>query len=148
MYHFKTKRALLAALIEAYAEHLDERLKHAESFFEGTPDETLVPGYILWFREFDKNNMGWADIGLSLLVQKVRDPELLQPVRDWYARLHERVAQMPPERRIRTLLVLMTMEGFFFTRKFGLDLMTQDEKNEVYGELQSLCGSEARRRVG
>ena len=52
MHHFKTKRDLMAALIEAYAEHLDEHLKAAEAMFEGAPDETLIPGYIRWFQEF------------------------------------------------------------------------------------------------
>lgn len=42
MYHFKTKRALHAALIEDYAAHLESQMKRHEGLFEGRPDETLV----------------------------------------------------------------------------------------------------------
>lgn len=143
MHHFKTKRDLMAALIEAYAEHLDEHLKAAEAMFEGAPDETLIPGYIRWFQEFDADNKGWANIGLSLLVQKVHDPELLKPVKDWYAKVHAHIAALPPERRARTFLALMALEGFFYTHKFGLDLMSAEEKVPVYELLKDLSGSKA-----
>lgn len=146
MYHFKTKKALISALIEAYAEHLDRHLARAEALFEGSPEETFIPGYIRWFQEFDADNKGWANIGLSLLVQKVHDPELLEPVRAWYEKLHARVAALPPERRARTFLALMALEGFFYTHKFGLDLMTQEEKAPVYELLRELSGSTAREK--
>ena len=44
MYHFKTKRALHAALIEDYAAHLESQMKRHEGLFEGGPDERPVPG--------------------------------------------------------------------------------------------------------
>ena len=50
MYHFKNKRALHAALIEDYAAHLDGQMKRHEALFEGRPDETLVPGFVEWFK--------------------------------------------------------------------------------------------------
>ena len=54
MYHFKTKRALLAALVEDYAEHLEAKLREGEALFSGTPEETFFPGYIEWFRGYEK----------------------------------------------------------------------------------------------
>lgn len=129
MYHFRTKRALLAALVESYAEHLDDRLADAERALGGSSDENFIPAYITWFRNFDRNNHGWADIGLSLLALKTRDPELLEPVRDWYRRTFARVSAMPPERRGVTLVAMMALEGFFYTHKFGLDLMSRKEKD-------------------
>lgn len=144
MYHFKTKRALLKALVESYAEHLDERLREAEAAVSATsktPDAQFIHAYIKWFRIFEANNHGWADIGLSLLALKTRDPELLEPVRAWYRKTFERVAAMPEERRDVTLIAMMAMEGFFYTHKFGLDLMSKSAKNrslKLIGELTEM----------
>lgn len=43
MYHFKSKRALQAALVEEYAAHLSSELARHEALFDGPPEETLVP---------------------------------------------------------------------------------------------------------
>lgn len=59
MYHFKSKRALQAALVEEYAAHLSSELARHEALFDGPPEETLVPGFIEWFRSFDHDNHGW-----------------------------------------------------------------------------------------
>ena len=131
MYHFHTKRDLLAALVESYAEHLESRLSEAERLLGGPSDVSFIPGYVAWYRGFDRNNRGWSDIGLSLLALKTCDPELLEPVRAWYRKTFARVAAMPPERRGATLLAMMALEGFFYTHKFGLDLMAPDEKAKV-----------------
>ena len=139
MYHFPTKRALLAALVESYAEHLDARLREAETLLSGAPAEKFIPAYVRWFRDFDADNHGWADIGLSLLVLKVRDPELLEPVRRWYAKTYARVLALPEERRTMTLVALMALEGFFYTHKFGLDLMPAEEKAAALGLITELA---------
>ena len=61
MYHFKNKRALHAALIEDYAAHLDGQMKRHEALFEGRPDETLVPGFVEWFKTFEaETGPTWA----------------------------------------------------------------------------------------
>lgn len=132
MYHFKTKRALLAALLEDYAEHLDAQFKLCEARWKGAPEETILPGYIDWFRAFDRDNQGWALIGTSLLSETQRDPELAEPVRAWYRRLFERLRGMPEALRPKAFLSIMALEGLFFTHKFGLDQITSEEKDSIY----------------
>ena len=39
------------------------------------------------------------------------------------------------------LLVIMALEGFFFTHKFGLDLMDAERKEEVYALMADLTGT-------
>lgn len=131
MYHFKTKRALLAALLEDYADHLDAQLKLCESRWSGAPEETIMPGYIDWFRAFDRDNQGWALIGTSLLAETQRDPELGVPVQDWYRRLFDRLRAMPEALRPKAFLSIMALEGLFFTHKFALDQISPAEKHEV-----------------
>lgn len=141
MYHFPTKRALQAALIENYAEHLDRELRRHEACFEGLPEETFIPGFIAWFRSFDSNNFGWASIGVQLLSQQANDPELLKPVRDWYERLFARVLKLPKRTRTKMLLVVMALEGLFYTHKFGLDLIPEERKAELYELMEDLVGT-------
>lgn len=149
MYHFKTRRALLLALIEEYAEHMTERLhlneeralaalsekERADAIVSG---RALVGAYVLWFREFDADSSGWAQVGVSLLALASHDPELLEPVRAWYHSLIERAERLPPRVRSRVIFCLMAMEGLFFTRKFSLDGMTREQKEAVFTEMRLL----------
>ena len=74
MYHFKSKRALQAALVEEYAAHLSSELARHEALFDGPPEETLVPGFIEWFRSFDHDNHGWSTVGLAIHSNFVHAP--------------------------------------------------------------------------
>lgn len=132
MYHFKTKRELTAALLENYARHLDEMLKKHEALFEGTPEDTLVPGYIEWFRTFDRDNHGWASVGTALLSQYSADEELMKPVRSWYENLYKRIEALPDEKRIPTVIAIMMLEGFFYSNKFGLDFRSPKTKHDLW----------------
>ncbi len=134
-YHFKTKRMLLAALLEEYAEHLEARLRESEALFSGAPEATFFPGYVEWFRAFDRDHAGWAQIGIALLNQNFHDPELLEPVRRWYARTAERMRRMPESKRTAALLAFMALEGLFYTTKFGLNPLDGEEKRRIFGEI-------------
>lgn len=153
MYHFNTRRALLLALIEEYAEHMTERLRLNEErvFASLTPEEredaeasgrALIEAYVRWFRDFDSDSNGWAQVGVSLLALASHDPELLEPVRAWYHRLIERTEAYPYRVRSKVIFCLMAMEGLFFTRKFSLDGMTADQKEAIFAEMYALLGRE------
>lgn len=132
MYHFPNKRALHAALVEEYAEHLADELARHEARYEGTPEETLVPGFVDWYRSFDRNNHGWAKVGIELLTAFVNDDEILKPVRLWYKKLFERVNRLPAAQRTQTFVAVMALEGFFYTHKFGVDMMSEDSKRAAW----------------
>ena len=119
MYHFKTKRALHAALIEDYAAHLESQMKRHEGLFEGRPDETLVPGFVEWFKTFDANF--------------VHDDELMKPVHDWYQRLWGRILALPEEERVPRFVAIMALEGFFYTKKFGVNPPFAELNMQAYG---------------
>lgn len=121
MYHFKNKRELYAALIADYAQHLEGEQRRHEALFKGRPDETLVPGFIEWFKSFEKDTRAWADVGVALLSQFVHDEELMAPVYEWYERLFHRIDALPEDERVPAFVAIMALEGFFFTRKFGVN---------------------------
>ncbi len=138
MYHFKTKRAVEAALLEDYAAHLERGLAEHEALFAGLPEETFIPGYLEWFRSFERNSHGWAEVGIELLTLQHSDPELLEPVRRWYRKLYARAEALPERIRPKALLVVMALEGFFYTHKFGIDLMSAGARETVYGQMLEL----------
>ena len=138
MYHFPSKMALQAALIQDYAEHMESGLRSHEAMFEGSPSETLVPGYIQWFKSFSADNNGWASVGVQLLGQQAVTPELLKPIYDWYQKLFARIEQLPEKQRTKMLMAVMAMEGFFFVRKFGLDSMNLKQRDKVLDLLLDL----------
>lgn len=140
MYHFKTKRELIAALLEDYANHLNSNLESREKEERthiSDPEEAFLAAYINWFRDFDRDNHGWAQIGVSLLAQFFTDPDLVEPVRDWYRKLFSRLGSLQKEEQPKAFLSVMALEGFFFTHKFGLDLMKPEEKEMVYQQILS-----------
>lgn len=146
-YHFKSKRELNRALLEDYAEHLRSGLKSHEDNYIGGPEDTLVPAYADWFRDFDRSSHGWAQLGVHLLSQQVKDPELVRPVREWYAEVARRAEAFPKERQPRVLTAVMALEGLFFVHKFGLDALSEEQKQEILSFLTGeLCPSAAARK--
>ena len=131
-YHFKSKRDLQAALLENYVHHLDEQLAKHEALFEGDSSETLLPGYIEWFRSVDLDNHGWAAVGTSLLSEYCKDEELMKPVKDWYQKLYRRIEQAPKEKQTSLLVGIMALEGFFYTHKFGVDPVSPKMKRDAW----------------
>ena len=127
MYHFKNKRALHAALIEDYAAHLDGQMKRHEALFEGRD---------------------WADVGVALLSNFVHDDELMKPVHDWYQKLWFRIQALPEAERLPRFVAIMALEGFFYTRKFGVNPPFAELNAQAYGFInEKLVGEGAVRRT-
>lgn len=148
MYHFKNKRALHKALLEEYADHLMHQYISYEARFEGSVTETFVPGYVEWFKEFDKDDRGWAVVGIALLSHFYYDEEIIAPVKNWYKTIFARIAAMPEEKRIQTLLVIMALEGFFASHKLGLDLVDPALKMQTWHYItEKFLPSDAKKKI-
>ncbi len=140
MYHFPSKRSLQAALLEDYAEHMDEELHRHEALFDGTSIEKLMAGYIEWFRSFARDNHGWSAVGVQLLGQQAIDPELIKPVSDWYNRLYAKFDKLPPKQRAKFLTALMALEGLFFVHKFGVGELGSERTREILKTIAETTG--------
>ena len=121
-----------AALVEEYAAHLSSEPARHEALFDGPPEETLVPGFIEWFRSFDHDNHGWSTVGLAIHSNFVHDEELMRPVKLWYERLHARIAALPEDVRTPALVAIMAIEGFFYSHKFEVDLVSPKLKIQAW----------------
>ena len=92
----------------------------------------LVPGFIEWFRSFDHDNHGWSTVGLAIHSNFVHDEELMRPVKLWYERLHARIAALPEDVRTPALVAIMAIEGFFYSHKFEVDLVSPKLKIQAW----------------
>ncbi len=135
-YHFRTKRDLHRAMIQHYIEHMDEEMKKYVGLFEGDEADVLAAGYIEWFKAFETNNRGWAQVGLALLSHFAGDDEMIEPMREWYRKLFSRISALPEPRRTPILVCVMTLEGFFYAHKFGLNFVAADLKKQLWPFLE------------
>lgn len=130
LYHFKNKKALFEALVEEYVRHLDERLNANLARFQDRK-EPLVPGYASWYEGFDRDDEGYAALGVALLALHLHEPEALKPFHDWYRRLFQMVKSSPIDTP-RLLTAIMAFEGFFFTHKMGFDTLDKETKEQTW----------------
>ena len=138
MYHFPTKRALQRALVEDYVEHLQSQLERHESKYAVHNERTFIQAYIDWFDDFEHYTYEWARIGVALLSQTLNDPEVMKPLRDWYKQLYARIEDLPEDKRADTFLAIMALEGFFYTRKFGVYCEDEAVKNAALKKLRDM----------
>ncbi len=146
-YHFRSKRDLHKALIESYIAHMNEEMDKYTSAFEGAEPDCLLAGYIEWFKGFERNNRGWAQVGLVLLSYFVHDDEMMAPVKEWYRALFARIEALPSQRRNSALLCIMAMEGFFYAHKFGLDYISARSKRALWPYMLDEVGDVHVKRV-
>ena len=115
LYHFKNRKALFCALVEEYVDHLNERMNFHMSKYQDA-EEPLILGYASWYEDFDKDDGGFAVLGVALLALLLHEPDALKPFHDWYAKVFKMV-QDSPIKTPQLLTAIMAFEGFFFTHK-------------------------------
>lgn len=126
LYHFNTRKSLFCALVEDYVDHLNERLNANTNKYKNA-EEPLILGYASWYKDFDKDDRGFALLGVALLALLLHEPEALKPFHDWYAQLFKRV-QASPIKTPQLITAIMAFEGFFFTHKMGFDSLDKETK--------------------
>lgn len=150
MYQFKTRQALVSALLAEYAEHMTVMLQSAQDRYD-TPSANqqaaLIPAYLDWYKGFDQENHGWARIGVMLWDEQASDPELLEPVRAWYRDLFARIEEFPAADQGKALLSVMALEGFFCLHKFGLDVMKPGLKQKAFAQLDASFPAPPRKKA-
>lgn len=126
LYHFKNRKALFCALVEEYVDHLNERMNFHMSKYQDA-EEPLILGYASWYEDFDKDDGGFAVLGVALLALLLHEPDALKPFHDWYAKVFKMV-QDSPIKTPQLLTAIMAFEGFFFTHKMGFDSLDKETK--------------------
>lgn len=138
LHHFRSKEALLVALVERMAAEM-----HA-SFDAVVAAEPPGPG------RHSRGVIAWAlhraperaerdlRIAAALLSAHAHDPRLIDPIRAEHARIRAQLEQdgLPPG---HAHLVLAAADGLFLARVFGLWAPSAAEARAIEGAMQALA---------
>lgn len=138
LYHFKSKEALLDALLKRLASFIEE------DFQAGVAEQPEGPGRVAramltWALGLPRNE---ADercdrAAAVFLVAFHHDPALLEPVREQVAKMRAAVAQdgLPPG---HGMAIMAAGDGLFMARIFGLYTLADAERAEIRQALETL----------
>ena len=138
LYHFPTKKTLMSAMIQQYADLLESRLQRGMRRHADAPDP-LLPGYASWFSSFAEDDGGSRSWGSSLFAVHSFDPKLLEPLARWYGQLAERMRASPAGFE-NAAIVVLALEGLFYLKLFDLDALTEQEHRAIIGKLLEISG--------
>lgn len=135
LYDYKTKQALVRAMIERRFEAEWERVRHITSNLEASPDAG-IQGWIRARRELsDEDRM----LAMGLMIALADDPELKRLSHEFFERiLAETVGKAKEPRGAR--LALLAVEGLKLLDFLGLHHWPQDQFDEILRDILWLTG--------
>ena len=137
LYHFPSKKALMSAMIQQYADLLESRLQQGMQRHSDAADP-LLHGYASWFQSFSRNDEGSRSWGSSLFAVHSFDPKLLEPLAHWYRRLADRMRESPTGFE-NAAIVVLALEGLFYLKLFDLDTLSPEEHCRVIERLLEIA---------
>ncbi len=137
LYHFASKEALLSAMLNRLAEHIEaEWLRTLGAQPEGPGQATRA--VLAWsFSEPDLICEQHEVAGAVFLASHHHDPALLEPIRAVFARIRERLRAdgLPPG---HALAVMLASDGYFLSSLFGLYHPSAEEHAQLRQALEKL----------
>jgi AcrR family transcriptional regulator len=137
LYHFASKEALLAGMLNRLAEHIEaEWLETLAAQAPGPGQATRA--VLAWsFSEPDAICEQHKVAGAVFLASHHHDPALLDPIRAVFARMRERLRAdgLKPG---HALAVMLASDGYFLSSLFGLYHPSAEEHAELRRALETL----------
>lgn len=127
LYHFKTKDDLIRGMVERLIGEMDAL---ELSYYKQEPE-----GPYRWVRSavktaFDPAGPACDSVGGALLAAITVNPELMAPVHAKYAEWLERIRTDSPDPRLAGL-ICMALDGYYFERIMGLQLCSDQDKENL-----------------
>ena len=136
LYHFNTKDALIAAMIDRMIEVTEQRIAE---HLEGDPAPgSWTRGYLRASTVDDiPNDDPTGRLAVALLATAATNPDLMSSMRayqdTWRNRLHE--DETDP---IIALIVRLAADGLWMNEIFGIPVLSGDERREVLNRLMAM----------
>ncbi|MFF4259903.1 TetR/AcrR family transcriptional regulator [Streptomyces sp. NPDC001663] len=135
LYHFRTKHALIAGMVERLMRHF------AEDYEEHQDEEpgAAVRAFLTGSTQSPASETGRRHerLAAAVLAAATLGPDLLTPIRDYYARLQHRIETDGIDPAQATL-VRLAADGWFYSRLFGFALPSQKLGPEVREALTAM----------
>jgi AcrR family transcriptional regulator len=126
LYHFPSKRALLAGMLERLLE--DENLRFSPEDGEG--------GLLALLQSAPLMSLAERKTSLAIVAAVAEDPELLAPAREFIARTVSRIVEENPQRE-DALTLFLALEGMRFLDIFELNPLTSRQSSALIRHMVS-----------
>jgi AcrR family transcriptional regulator len=130
IYHFRTKGALLEAMVARLLQRFDERQAEAAGQLGGGPQRELA-AYVAASLDFSEES---RRLSASLLAASANDPKLLEPVRayfrEWFARLSTFGLRFE-----LAAVISLAIEGLWLLEMLQLSPLDQKQRDAVSREI-------------
>jgi AcrR family transcriptional regulator len=127
LYHFKSKDDLIRGMVERLVSQCDGL---TQGYYEREPDGPYRWARAVVHTTFDPNGPGGDKVSGALLAAVVINPELTAPIQAKYEEWIERVNSDSPNPMLAGL-VCMAMDGYNFEKIMGLQLCTDEQKQQM-----------------
>jgi AcrR family transcriptional regulator len=130
LYHFPSKSALLAGMLERLLTDFDQRTAALE-----TSEGSLLRA---WIKAEHEQSPRERALGLALLANAAEDPALLEPARVFVRESFDRLRAAGPDGDLNLVLTL-AVEGLRFLGMVGLLVLEEKELAGVHERLLRLA---------
>lgn len=131
LYHFPSKAALMAGLVEDYIAEFEAKLDAAAT--EDDTGEALMKAYIaLSLKSLDEKQppASWIFSAMA------EDPDFLKPVNEFRRKLLNRLLSGSAD-RTKTIMAYLAIEGLHSLKLFGSDLLSGEDRDAIDAHLLS-----------
>ncbi|MEO4043286.1 TetR/AcrR family transcriptional regulator [Hoeflea sp. CAU 1731] len=131
LYHFPSKAALMAGLVEDYIAEFEAKLDSAIT--EGDTEEALMKAYIaLSLKSLDEKQppASWIFSAMA------EDPDFLKPVNEFRRKLLQRLLSGSAD-RTKALMAYLAIEGMHSLKLFGSDQLSGEDRDMIEDHLLS-----------
>jgi AcrR family transcriptional regulator len=134
LYHFPSKDALLAGMIERHIDQLDARCSAERSRLPDACPSTELKSWILAVLQPDRVR---EEAGAALLAAAANNPALLDGVRERYA-THVAGLEALDAGFARAAVILLAVDGLMFGEAWRVTPFTSEQRDRIVAELLRL----------
>jgi AcrR family transcriptional regulator len=139
LYHFRSKEALIQAMVASLVERFNADIETARR--EEPEDERTTPGS--WLRAYIRASAGPAEEDedtAALLAAVSNDPRLLEPLQSQYVRWQAQVEAGGVDPALATVIRL-ALDGLWMADLFGLAPPEGELRERVFATLERMAGA-------
>lgn len=137
LHTFRTKDALIQAMLERLISQADAAIEAQKGRLAGQPN-AAIRSYLVGSFETDDVDPATA---MGLLAAVAENPKLLEPVRAFYrTRLAEILAEAEDE--TGALMIWLAAEGMLLLGLLGVSPLSEEQRASVLARLTDLAGEE------
>ena len=134
LYHFPSKDALLAGMVERHIDQVDARCAAELANLPASCSSSQMKAWVLGVLHSDPLR---GEVGAALLAAAANNPELLDGVRRRYAAHVERLAALG-ERFAGAAVILLAVDGLMFGEAWRITPFTSEQRDRIVAELLKL----------